>query len=66
MYHHDIICAERETATVTALKPGHATLTVAHNSIRRNCVLFEILCCRAYEYIVMVPSSNVTQICPLK
>ncbi|ROL47864.1 Nuclear pore membrane glycoprotein 210-like [Anabarilius grahami] len=33
MYHHDIICVERETASVTALKPGHATLTVAHNNL---------------------------------
>ncbi|XP_067305787.1 nuclear pore membrane glycoprotein 210-like [Pseudorasbora parva] len=33
MYHHDIICVERETATITALKPGHATLTVAHNNL---------------------------------
>ncbi len=38
MYDHDIISVERETATVTALKPGHATLTVTHNSIRENCV----------------------------
>lgn len=38
MYDHDIISVERETATVTALKPGHATLTVTHNSIRHNCV----------------------------
>lgn len=33
MYHHDIIGVERETVTVTTLKPGHATITVAHNSI---------------------------------
>ncbi|KAK7157646.1 hypothetical protein R3I93_008974 [Phoxinus phoxinus] len=33
MYHHDIICVERETATVTALKPGHATLSVEHNNL---------------------------------
>ncbi|KAF4103256.1 hypothetical protein G5714_016139 [Onychostoma macrolepis] len=33
MYDPDIISVEWETATVTALKPGHAALTVTHNNL---------------------------------
>uniref|UniRef100_A0A9J8ASA8 Uncharacterized protein n=1 Tax=Cyprinus carpio carpio TaxID=630221 RepID=A0A9J8ASA8_CYPCA len=33
MYDHDIISVEQDTATVTALKLGHATLTVTHNNL---------------------------------
>ncbi|XP_026140862.1 nuclear pore membrane glycoprotein 210-like isoform X2 [Carassius auratus] len=33
MYDHDIISVEQETATVTGLKLGHATLRVTHNNL---------------------------------
>nr|XP_055065920.1 nuclear pore membrane glycoprotein 210-like isoform X1 [Misgurnus anguillicaudatus] len=33
MHYCDIICVDQETTTVTALKLGHATLTISHNNL---------------------------------